>query len=453
MEEEILDVLHESWDDSTLLRRDALLAEVAMRLEHITLRFLDTFLYFLSAHMVPQRIFQIVDKTEQRRVLALDLTGVSSRDENLRSDFDQSFMFSLTESTKILLAVGRKNSIEENPEPVFRMLYRRRSPRLVVRHNIEVNFCPVSVMYEENALQGLSTLFSDDPNVFVNRDSLTSNTSILKSENTSSIESHVVMNLHIPNVAVELRRRKWSERRQALLEWEAGDPFACLAVQNVSMNYVAIENYVSKMKLGIGHVDITDLVERTGHPLLTTRGIFPLSKPLSASCPDFSFASISQTNVSSSLPSTSHVKDFASANPSRKISSLTDNKRLCEESEATLIATFVDSRHPQFESKYRKKFSHTLRERSNLAELCFDLALGPRSLSSLWSQLCDIELVMVKPNSSSSRGHAVPWLSRAFVENLFLQNSRTSEGEKLRSSNRIALKTDQKLSWIVEVLK
>ncbi|VDM63985.1 unnamed protein product [Angiostrongylus costaricensis] len=66
MEEEILDVLHESWDDSTLLRRDVLLAEIAMQLEHITLRFVDTF---------------ILEKTEQRRVLALDLTGVSSRVE------------------------------------------------------------------------------------------------------------------------------------------------------------------------------------------------------------------------------------------------------------------------------------------------------------------------------------------------------------------------------------
>lgn len=33
MEEEILDVLNESWDDSTILRRDAILADVALRLE------------------------------------------------------------------------------------------------------------------------------------------------------------------------------------------------------------------------------------------------------------------------------------------------------------------------------------------------------------------------------------------------------------------------------------
>ncbi|VDN20443.1 unnamed protein product [Cylicostephanus goldi] len=79
MEEEILDVLHESWDDSTLLRRDMLLAEIAMRLEHMTLRFIDTIVsptivLCLSGH-------EKLNQAEQRRVLAMDLTGVTSRVE------------------------------------------------------------------------------------------------------------------------------------------------------------------------------------------------------------------------------------------------------------------------------------------------------------------------------------------------------------------------------------
>lgn len=35
-------------------------------------------------------------------------------------DLDESFMFSLAESTKILLAVGRKDSVDDNPDPMFR---------------------------------------------------------------------------------------------------------------------------------------------------------------------------------------------------------------------------------------------------------------------------------------------------------------------------------------------
>lgn len=36
-----MDVLTESWDDSTVLRRDTLLAAVALQLEHMTIRFID----------------------------------------------------------------------------------------------------------------------------------------------------------------------------------------------------------------------------------------------------------------------------------------------------------------------------------------------------------------------------------------------------------------------------
>ncbi|RCN23983.1 hypothetical protein ANCCAN_30328 [Ancylostoma caninum] len=294
MEEEILDVLHESWDDSTLLRRDMLLAEIAMRLEHMTLRFIDTVK---------------LEQTEQRRVLAMDLTGVTSRVElsprqhslmvslavhdmgiqRLRTghpppkdgrsydDLDQSFMFSLAESTKILLAVGRKDSVDDNPDPMFRMLYRRRSPRLTVRHNIEGSFRPVSVMYEENALAGLSSLFADDPNMFTSSTNLPADIDFSNTQQISTIESHVFVNLHIPSVTMELRRRGWGEQRHASPEWEAGDPFACLTVHNVSMGYVTREAFVSKIKLGIGHLELADLMERTPYPLLSTgKGMYSL---------------------------------------------------------------------------------------------------------------------------------------------------------------------------------
>ncbi|VDM43833.1 unnamed protein product [Toxocara canis] len=41
LEDEIMDVLTESWDDSTLLRRDTLLAAVTVQFEHMTVRFVD----------------------------------------------------------------------------------------------------------------------------------------------------------------------------------------------------------------------------------------------------------------------------------------------------------------------------------------------------------------------------------------------------------------------------
>ena len=48
----------------------------------------------------------------------------------------------------------------------LRLRYRRSAPKTTVRHTVEGRFRPISVMYEENAFDGLSTLFTDDPNIY-----------------------------------------------------------------------------------------------------------------------------------------------------------------------------------------------------------------------------------------------------------------------------------------------
>lgn len=66
LEEEIMDVLNESWDDSTILRRDNLLAELVLRLDRLIVRFLDD--------------DDSGNKGESaNRVLALDMRRVASR--------------------------------------------------------------------------------------------------------------------------------------------------------------------------------------------------------------------------------------------------------------------------------------------------------------------------------------------------------------------------------------
>ncbi|VDM80979.1 unnamed protein product [Strongylus vulgaris] len=161
---------------------------------------------------------------------------------------------------------------------MFRMLYRRRSPRLTVRHTIEGTFRPVSVMYEENALAGLSTLFIDDPAMFVTGTKLDIDGDLSGTQQISAVESHVFVNLHIPSVTMEIRRRGWTAEKRSSFEWEAGEPFACLNVQNVSMGFVTREAYVSKIKLGIGHLELADLMERTPYPLVSTgKGVFAIS--------------------------------------------------------------------------------------------------------------------------------------------------------------------------------
>lgn len=270
MEEEILDVLHESWDDSTLLRRDALLAQISLRLEHLTLRFVDG---------------EIQDGIEQQRVLALELSGVSSRWElspkqhyvavdvtvndmsvqRLRSghrrpksklaEISESLLYSTAESTKMLLTVGRDGEdAVSSKAPMFSMHYSRKSPRLIVRHTVNCRLRPVSIVYEEGALEGLSTLFTDDPTMFdeilkkkIQGSAEDEELVDMKVTNEMSIiESHVFVNLELPAVRMEVRGRGWTNREMRLTTiWEPGEPIACLTSERLKFSVVSKEQHLT----------------------------------------------------------------------------------------------------------------------------------------------------------------------------------------------------------------
>ncbi|KAF1766140.1 hypothetical protein GCK72_006096 [Caenorhabditis remanei] len=413
MEDEILDVLHESWDDSTLLRRDALLAQISLRLEHLTLRFVDA---------------EVHDGIEQQRVLALELSGVSSRWElspkqhyvsvdvtvndmsvqRLRSghprpksklaELSESLLYSTAESTKMLLTVGRDGEdILTTKVPMFSMHYIRRSPRLIVKHIVNCRLRPVSIVYEEGALDGLSTLFSDDPTVF--NEILKKAQSVgsgetddelvdvkISSENVSIIESHVSVNLTLPAVRMEVRGRGWTKREtRASTIWEPGEPIACLNAEGLDFSVISKEQHLTNLKLAIGHVEMRDMIENTSYPLFTTSSQVSQMKSISNSCPDLhksnnkphSRASKSDHNyqnpiVSSSVPDESfadyvkplnlttmtitsatsidnHVLTSAATPPIPTTSGVSSLKP-----EMTIKMAYVDKMHTQFERKYKK---------------------------------------------------------------------------------------------------
>ncbi|TKR64371.1 hypothetical protein L596_024918 [Steinernema carpocapsae] len=216
IEDEILDVLNESWDDSTVLRRDALLAEVTLNLERITIRFVDvdeehifgrtrvlaTDLWNVTGrmHLSPRYNSTTLDlsvsdmsiqrlQTESTR----DKNKSNGSNGNIEESFDRlddenelfrdtSLIYGTTESchvhetAKLLLAIGKTSeSLADSDNysefegeafppapPFFEMIYRRRAPKLIARHTLEVTFSSVSVMYDEDALDGLTSLFDMD---------------------------------------------------------------------------------------------------------------------------------------------------------------------------------------------------------------------------------------------------------------------------------------------------
>ncbi|NP_001348705.1 Ricin B-type lectin domain-containing protein [Caenorhabditis elegans] len=411
MEEEILDVLHESWDDSTLLRRDALLAQISLRLEHLTLRFVDS---------------DVHDGIEQQRVLALELSGVSSRWElspkqhylsvdvtvndmsvqRLRSghprpkskfaELSESLLYSTAESTKMLLTVGRDGTdVISSKVPMFSMHYIRKSPRLIVKHMVNCRLRPVSIVYEEGALEGLSTLFSDDPTVFdefMKKAAQASGSSEsdealvdikVDAQNVSIIESHVFVNLELPAVRMEVRGRGWTRRElRPTTIWEPGEPIACLNVDGLNFNVVSKEQHLTNLKLAIGHMEMRDMIENTSYPLFTTSSQASQMKSISNSCPDLhkteksvpARQSKSHQNhhipiISSSVPDESYADYIKPLNlTTMTITSATsiDNHALTSapappipsrvmKPEVTIKMTYVDKLHSQFERKYKKR--------------------------------------------------------------------------------------------------
>ncbi|CAI2346080.1 unnamed protein product [Caenorhabditis sp. 36 PRJEB53466] len=412
MEEEILDVLHESWDDVTLLRRDALLAQISLRLEHLTLRFVDG---------------EVHDGIEQQRVLALELSGVSSRWElspkqhyisvdltvndmsvqRLRSghprpksklaEITESLLYSTAESTKMLLTVGRDGEDAVSSKvPMFSMHYSRKAPRLIVRHTVNCRLRPVSIVYEEGALDGLSTLFTDDPTMFDEilksklKEASTEDELIdmkVSSEQISIIESHVFVNLELPAVRMEVRGRGWTKREmRPTTIWEPGEPIACLNADRLNFSVVSREQHLTILKLVIGHVEMRDMIENTVYPLLTTTSQCSQLKTLSNSCPDFLKADNKPIPAKSSKSSHQHYPGVVSSSvpdhtfpeyakplnlmtitsatsvdnppvtgaPTPPIPASGGNGGQIAKPEVTIKATYVDKQHAQFERKYKK---------------------------------------------------------------------------------------------------
>ena len=46
--------------------------------------------------------------------------------------------------------------------PLFSLVYCRRAPRILVRHTLEAKLCPIMIMYDEAAFDGLAALFDSD---------------------------------------------------------------------------------------------------------------------------------------------------------------------------------------------------------------------------------------------------------------------------------------------------
>uniref|UniRef100_A0A914XD20 Vacuolar protein sorting 13D n=1 Tax=Plectus sambesii TaxID=2011161 RepID=A0A914XD20_9BILA len=413
LEEEIMDVLNESWDDSTMLRRDALLAQIRIRMKTFTIRFVDeevTGGLHTQASLTKILALELSDAYAQFRLsprhhsTAISLTVGDLSVQRLQvhksqwsgsTDQEDSLMYGFNEgdmNTTVLFALGKSPSVKRNhagpigvhgrEPPLLRMVYERRAPRLVARHTLDAEFSPITIMYHEDAPVGLSNLFETDIQLLEEFVSSATNKPIV-----SDLSTHVFATIRVPEVTVELRSKQLTFGGDQLpgalsSHGAAGKPFACAHFHKVALGVANTDDWITEIKIGVAGVELEDLLETTEAMLsaryLLKAGCFELpvaqlvqSQYLSSSCPDLSSAGDDVAPHSSSLPPrmrgtresreepiSVHTPTFTPERTpkiSRKTSLTTmDGFGEANQSQCFVTVSLIDSRHPQFDSRYSK---------------------------------------------------------------------------------------------------
>ncbi|KAI6181931.1 hypothetical protein M3Y98_00882500 [Aphelenchoides besseyi] len=415
IEEELLDVLSESWDDSTVLRRDTQLAEVILQLEQMIIRFVDddefvtddgSRVLALDMRDVASRVF--LSPREHRTEVSLSVNDMSIQrlrvspqtarsitrmlqtisNQNSYDDLveDDSLMSGVLRAveTEVLFAVGRTKEAEtdakseralsrsvererapQTTEPLLKLFYRRLAPRLNIFHEIKAQFLPISIVYDEDALDGLANLF--DTNSAFDNESPSNQRATTTKEMNPNVK--FLLTVNVPEVQVELRTKKSTLGEMQVLTESI--PFASASVSGLSIGIASTERHLTRMKFGFDTVLIVDLYEKTDWPLLRT--IPPIHLPYclrsrSASSPNLvDLNGLSPRTYSTSFPlEVREIKDAANTEnrTSRSTKSTSRTRKTAEllldndfghwdATHVLLNFTFVDDQHPQFESEHK----------------------------------------------------------------------------------------------------
>ncbi|CAG9534944.1 unnamed protein product [Cercopithifilaria johnstoni] len=390
VEDEILDVLNESRDDSTVLYRDTLLAEVKLKLERITIRFIDDFenrkdgstrvlamdLWQLTScvHLSPRRYstamsLTVADLSLQRLYTfpTEDMLVESTQNGESSKQESESLMFGFAkETTQILFAIGKAgktsgpNALDSaksngSNNALFRLTYHRRAPKMVVTHTLDIRCSELSVLYNEDAFDDLATFFSDK--------------SVVKQDKNldpilMDVMTVVDFAIHCPQLKVELRSKRGNllDRKK---KSATSTPFALADMRHLVVGISNREQFVTTVEIEFGSLEVEDLFEPTIDSLLCIRSqVSSLKKQMSASCPSLNVddlwfkSSTSQQRTRglsvSSRPTTMDTSRNEKLRRESDTLSSTGLKDINIVGASRFTLLLISKKHPSFESTHKK---------------------------------------------------------------------------------------------------
>lgn len=154
---------------------------------------------------------------------------------------------------------------------VFRLFYRRLAPRLNVFHEIKASFLPISVVYDEDALDGLASLFNTDTAFFAERPAARQTDELVEEAASEEFvqDTQLFFTVNVPEVLLELRTKRKSPTAEVLCDATSA-PFASARVTKLSVGIARTERFLTRMKVGFDQFCLKDLFEKTEWPLLRT---------------------------------------------------------------------------------------------------------------------------------------------------------------------------------------
>ncbi|VDN01283.1 unnamed protein product [Thelazia callipaeda] len=304
VEDEILDVLNDSQDDSAVLYRDTLLAEIKMKIGKGTVRFIDDSeviamdLWHLASSVrlsprchVAAVSLSVTDMSLQRlrNFSEVDKTAENTQNDKVNKDGNESLMFGFGESknsTQILFAIGKAGKISDSNsfsdlerkelDTLFRMVYRRCVSKMVVTHTLSARCDKLSILCNEDAFDDLTIFWNEKDN-----EKWAENSNFMQSQVISVIDFGV----HCPQLNIELRSKRADLLKQKSKS-ATSTPFALLDVKNIAVGVSNREKFNTRIDVAFSSLEIKDLFEPTNDLLLCIKKhLSSFKEQLSTSCP------------------------------------------------------------------------------------------------------------------------------------------------------------------------
>ncbi|CEF67616.1 Vacuolar protein sorting-associated protein 13D [Strongyloides ratti] len=415
VEQELFDALNETWDDTAIFTRDKVLANLTIQIDRIILRIINenkmndipasrcltmdmsnvSSKVSFSARERKTNVLLTTDNfniqctkvtslLHENTISEVDNMSCASFEEDIdKQNHDMLYpnegndtilgLFGETTSidvAQVMFAIGRSSygmrcdQETETKSPIIVMSYSRFAPKSTVFHKFNAELEPISVTYDESAIDDLYSMFGIKKDDEMNGKEIIENDGP-KQDEFKIRENNFYCHFKIPIVEVELKTK-----RKNLFNDEGdsdvGESFATLMMEGVNIGLAKTEQFITKYKFSVQTMCLRDMYDNKFDKILEIQKNNGLKfvKPISKSNPTlYSTTTIEKRNSSfndlriKEYNNDMFDKKITEKNKyfNRKISGcVSSDFEMSETDQLLLSITYINRKHPQFLTKYKE---------------------------------------------------------------------------------------------------